>query len=198
MLLVDPIAGIERTPMVEHDHHEEGQDDSHAEGAPDPHVWLSPALVKSQALAICDALVQLDPVHRDEYTTNLSAFVADIDALDAHIRETLSGLGGTKFMVFHPTWGYFARDYGLEQVAVEVGGQEPSAQELARLIEEAREEGIQVVFAQPEFSTQDAETIAEEIGGRVLLISPLAPDWLDNMRSVAETFAQVLGGEDGA
>ena len=66
-----------------------------------------------------------------------------------------------------------------------MGGQEPSAQELAHLIEEAEEKGIRVVFAQPEFSTQDAETIAQEIGGEVLLISPLAPDWLENMRQVA-------------
>jgi zinc transport system substrate-binding protein len=74
-----------------------------------------------------------------------------------------------------------------------VGGQEPSAQELAHLIEEARKEDIRVVFAQPEFSTRDAETIAQEIGGRVLLISPLALDWLENMRIVANTFADVLG-----
>ena len=68
-----------------------------------------------------------------------------------------------------------------------MGGQEPSAQELAHLIEEAEEKGIRVVFAQPEFSTQDAETIAQEIGGEVLLISPLAPDWLENMRQVARS-----------
>jgi zinc transport system substrate-binding protein len=95
-------------------------------------------------------------------------------------------------MVFHPAWGYFARDFGLEQIPVEVGGQEPSAQELAHLIEEAQVENIQVVFAQPEFSTEDAETIAQEIGGEVLLISPLAPDWLENMSKVAQTFTEVL------
>jgi len=76
---------------------------------------------------------------------------------------------------------------------IEIGGQEPSAAELAELITEAQEEGIKVIFAQPEFSTKDAETIASEIGGEVLLISPLAPDWLDNLRRVAQTFAEVLG-----
>ena len=75
---------------------------------------------------------------------------------------------------------------------IEVGGQEPSAQELAALIAEAQHEGIQVVLAQPEFSTQDAETIADEIGGEVLLVSPLAEDWLNNMREVALTFAEFL------
>jgi zinc transport system substrate-binding protein len=193
MAMVDTIAGIERMPMKAH-HDDEGEEE-HAEGAPDTHVWLSPELVKVQARIIYEALAGLDPAHRAEYKTNLEAFVADIDALQAEIEATLSDLETKKFMVFHPAWGYFAHDFGLEQMPVEVGGQEPSAQELAHLIEEAKAENIRVVFAQPEFSTQDAETIAQEIGGEVLLISPLAPDWLENMRTVARTFAGVLGEE---
>jgi zinc transport system substrate-binding protein len=193
MHMVDTIARIERMPMRAHDHHEEaGEAEASTEGAPDPHVWLSPALVKIQAQAIYEALVELDPANEETYSANRDAFIADIDALEADIRATLSDLQHDKFMVFHPAWGYFARDFGLEQIPIEVGGQEPSAQELAALIEHAREEGVRVVFAQPEFSTQDAETIAQEIGGEVLLISPLAPDWLANMRKVAQTFADAL------
>jgi len=199
MLMVDTIADIERRPMDVHHHHDDDHehdddhDDDHHEGAPDPHVWVSPELVKVQSQAIHAALVALDPAHADEYQANLDAFISDIDALEADIQETLVGLESRRFMVFHPAWGYFAHDFGLVQVPVEVGGQEPSAQELAHLIEEAQGEDIRVVFAQPEFSTQAAETIAQEIGGEVLLISPLAPDWLANMRRVAQTFAEVLG-----
>jgi len=171
---------------------EDEEDHEHAAGVPDPHVWLSPELVKVQSRAMYETLAQLDPAHQDEYAANLDAFIAEIDALEADVRASLSGLESNKFMVFHPAWGYFARDFGLEQIPVEVGGQEPSAQELAYLIEVAKQEGIQVIFAQPEFSTQDAETIAQEIDGEVLLISPLAPDWLENMRQVAQTFADVL------
>jgi len=145
-----------------------------------------------QSQAIYEALSELDPQHEADYKANLEAFIADIDDLEADISATLSGLKSNKFMVFHPAWGYFGDDFGLEQIAVEVGGQEPSAQELANLIQEAKEENIQVIFAQPEFSTQDAETIANEIGGEVLLISPLAPDWLQNLRNVAQTFSDVL------
>lgn len=200
MLMVDTIANIERRPMEashthddDHDHdHDDDHDDDHHEGAPDPHVWTSPELVKVQAQAIYAALAQLDPPHADEYQANLDTFIADIDALEADIRQTLAGLESQKFMVFHPAWGYFAHDFGLMQIPVEVGGQEPSAQELAHLIEVAQEEDIRVIFAQPEFSTADAETIAREIDGEVLLISPLAYDWLENMRQVAETFAEVL------
>ncbi len=194
MLMVDTIADVERRPIgAPHTHDDDDHDDDHHEGVPDPHVWVSPELVKVQSQAIHAALVQLDPAHADEYQANLDAFIADIDALEADIQQTLAGLESQKFMVFHPAWGYFARDFDLVQIPVEVGGQEPSAQELAHLIEEAQEEGIRVVFAQPEFSTEDAETIAREIGGEVLLISPLAPDWLANMRRVAQTFAEVLG-----
>jgi zinc transport system substrate-binding protein len=178
MMMVDTTQGIERMGGPEN---------------PDPHIWLSPALVKIQAETICEALVALDAAHADDYRANRDAFVADIDALDAEIRETLADVEQRRFMVFHPSWGYFARDYGLEMMSIEVGGQEPSAAELARLIAKANEEGIEVIFAQPEFSTEAAETIAEEIGGEVLLISPLAEDWLGNMRRVADTFAEQLG-----
>jgi len=174
MLMVDTTQGIEKMGT-------------------DPHIWLSPSLVKIQSQTIYEALAQLDPAREADYKTNLDSFIADIDDLDAEIRETLTGLKTKKFMVFHPAWGYFARDYGLEMIPVEVGGQEPSAAELAALVTETRDEGIKVIFAQPEFSTKDAKTIASEIGGEVLLISPLGPEWLDNLHHVAQTFAEVLG-----
>ena len=96
-------------------------------------------------------------------------------------------------MAFHPSWGYFARDFGLDMIPIELGGQEPSAAELAEADPgKSREMGIRVVFAQPEFSTKSAETIADEIGGDVLLISTLSPDWLTNMRTAADAFADAL------
>ncbi|NWF79405.1 MAG: zinc ABC transporter substrate-binding protein [Chloroflexi bacterium] len=180
MLLVDTAAGIERMPM--------GAGGENR----DPHIWLSPTLVKTQAQTIADALAQIDPEYATAYQSRLDGFHADIDTLDAGIRQTLDGVSQRKFMVFHPSWGYFARDYGLEQIPIEIGGQEPSAAELAALIERAQAEQIKVIFAQPQFSTRDAETIASQIGGEVLLIDPLNPDWLGNLQTVAETFARVM------
>ena len=197
MLIVDTRQGIELIPIAAHDDHGESAagDDPHSdgEGNLDPHIWLSPDLVRTQANIIRDALVQVDPEHRDLYTANLVAFGSELDDLQQDIGQKLAGVVNRKFMVFHPSWGYFAKDFGLEMVAIEVGGQEPSAAELADLIGEARKEGVKVIFAQPEFSTRAAETIARQIGGIVLLISPLAYDWADNLTKVADTLGQVLG-----
>jgi zinc transport system substrate-binding protein len=192
MLMIDTTEGINRVPIDAHYKVElGGRPESDAEGR-DPHIWLSPTLVKTQAQTIHKALIELDPAQEAEYKADLDSFVEDIDRLIAEIEDTLEGVTRRKFMVFHPAWGYFGDDFELEMIPIEVGGQEPSPAELAHLITTAQEEAVRVIFAQPEFSTKDAETIAKEIGGRVLLISPLAPDWLDNLRRVADTFAEAL------
>ena len=207
ILVIDSAKGIERMEMVEHHHHEEEEAEhdhdheaekaareGHDQGAEslDPHIWLSPQLVKIQAENIYQSLVNIDPENEAEYQANLAQFLTEIDQLDQQIEQNLAGIENRQFLVFHPSWGYFARDYDLEQVSIEVGGQEPSAAELGEIVKEAQEEKIKVIFAQPEFSTQSAETIAQEIGGEVLLITPLAPDWSNNLLQVSQTFAEVL------
>jgi zinc transport system substrate-binding protein len=178
MKMVDTTQGVERIATPD--------------GGFNPHIWLSPALVKIQSETIYKVLAELDPAHEADYKSNLDAFIKDIDALDAEIRTTLEKTVSKKFIVFHPAWGYFARDYGLQEIPIEVGGQEPSAQELAELITMAKKDNIKVVFVQPEFSQEDAQTIAKEIGGEVLAINSLSPDWLANLQKVSETFAAVL------
>ncbi|MCD4751554.1 MAG: zinc ABC transporter substrate-binding protein [Anaerolineaceae bacterium] len=196
MVIVDTASGIERLPIMdEHSHENDEKETDHKEGALDPHIWLSPSLVKIQARHIFSALVEADSEHAKEYESNLNAFLSDIESLEEELTQTLSDLETRKFMVFHPSWGYFARDFDLEQIAIEVGGTEPSAEEMVELIEKAQKEDIHVIFAQPEFSQQDAETIANAIGGEVVLISPLAYDWLENLREVAATFSSALGAK---
>ena len=177
MVIVDQSEGIERL------------------GGTDPHIWLSPQLAKIQAQTICDGLVEMDPDNEGFYQANLGSLLFEIDELDASIRDTLAGLESRKLMVFHPAWSYFARDYDLEMIPAQIEGGDPSAAEMADLIRAAKQHKIKVIFAQPEFSTRSAKTIADEIGGEVLLISPLAPDWLDNLQRVADTFSEVLARE---
>ncbi|MDI6638730.1 MAG: zinc ABC transporter substrate-binding protein [Bacillota bacterium] len=159
----------------------------------DPHVWLSPRLVRVQAEHICRGLVKIDPAGREVYEHNKEAFLRELDALDEELARVLAPVRGRRFMVLHPAWGYFARDYGLQELPIEVEGKEPSAKELAALVETARANHVKVVFVQPQMSPRTAEVLARQIGARVVTLDPLARDWAANLRTVAQTLAEVLG-----
>jgi zinc transport system substrate-binding protein len=200
MKMIDLTQGIERQPIAAHEHHGEHDHDhnhNHSEEEKetaqlDPHIWLSPELVKQQAKTIYTGLVELNPKQKDYYQENLEQFLADINALDENIEETLAELEQRTFMVFHPSWGYFAEEYNLEMVPIEVGGSEPSAAELSQFIKQAKEEEISVIFVQPQFGVTSANAIAQSINAEVLQIDPLAENWLENMQSVATTFKAAL------
>ena len=176
------------------EHHDEaahGEDHHEHEGL-DPHIWLSPALVKIQARTILSALQKADPAHRNDYENNYNAFIAQINQLDGDLKKIFAGKKGLQFMVFHPAWGYFAHDYGLEQVPIEVEGKDPKPAQLKELIEHAREKGIKIIFVQPQFSTKSAKVVAQEINGQVAFADPLAKDWMANLRQVADKFQVAL------
>jgi zinc transport system substrate-binding protein len=160
-------------------------------GLGDPHVWVAPDTVRTAAGNIAAGLAAADPAHAAEYAANLRAFRAEIDALDREIRDRLGpGVSGRpsrprKFMVYHPSWAYFAREYGLEEIAIEAEGKEPSAQRLIQLIDRARREGVKVIFVQGGFPRKSAQVIADAIGGRVLTADPQERDWAANLRRVA-------------
>lgn len=161
-------------------------------GRRDPHIWTSPRLVSRQSETIRDALAEMLPQHRPQFAANQARFAADLAALDAELRERLASLRDRRFMIYHPAWGYFASDYGLQQIAIEVEGREPGPQTLARIITEAREAGIRVIFVQAQFSTAAAESVARAIGGQVIPIDPLAEDMIANTRVVAEALTRAL------
>jgi zinc transport system substrate-binding protein len=194
LMIVHTDSGIEKIPMVAHHHHAGGHDHGHGHGPGhlhhglDTHIWLAPDLVRVQAGHILNALRDLDPANASVYEQNHAQFMTDIDILDSDLRQILAEKQGMAFMVFHPSWGYFAKAYGLEQIPVEVEGKEPKARDLKHLIALAKERGITVVFVSPQFSTRSAEMIASSINGQVISIDPLAEDWLGNMRIVAEKF----------
>ncbi|NQT66592.1 MAG: zinc ABC transporter substrate-binding protein [Actinobacteria bacterium] len=159
----------------------------------DPHIWLSPANAKIMVENIYEGLVQIDPQSKEYYKKNLDGYLAELDKLDDEIVQTFSGKENKKIIVFHPTWAYFAKDYGIEQIPIEEEGKEPTAKGIEDLISQAKEYNIKVIFASPEFSTKSAETVAREIGGRVdPTISPLEKDYLENMRKAAEAFAGAM------
>ena len=173
-------------------HHKEENDLRDQHGGFDPHIWLSPSLVKKQVAVITNTLSKIIPEKTSFFQENLKSFTRKIDALDTDLRSTLQGKKGMRFMVFHPSWGYFADDYGLEQIAIETEGKEPKPAQLRKLIEHARKNDIKVVFVQPQFSSKSATVVAREIGGEVIPVDPLAENWLTNMRVVADKFKKAL------
>ena len=202
MKVVRTDKNIEKMPMdVFHTHemHEHAREDEkdngiHEDGdiIMDPHIWLSPPLVLKQSQTILEALAEIDPENAETFKTNHGKFVSQIQNLHEELKEIFTGKQGLQFMVFHPSWGYFARAYGLVQVPAEIEGKEPKPAQLQELIEKARALDIKVVFAQPQFSTRSAELIAREIGGRVILVDPLALDWAKNLREVATAVRSAL------
>lgn len=186
--IVDTSAGIHRRSMDVHHHEEEHHDEEaheHGDAALDPHVWMSPVLAKVLAQNIFDTLVEIDPAGRDVYESGLNSLFEELDGLHSRISSELAPFEGSTLFIFHPALGYFADEYGLKQVAIEAGGKEPSAAELTEIIEHARAEGVEVIFVQPEFSKESASVIAEAIGGQVVGLNPLNPDYINNLNSIA-------------
>jgi zinc transport system substrate-binding protein len=165
----------------------------HGHAGGDPHVWVAPETVAVAARNIAAALERTDPHHAAEYRSNLPRFEADIAALDREIRSRLASSRGGAFLVYHPTWGYFAREYGLRQVAIEAEGKEPSAVRLIQLIDEAKRENVKVVFVQGGFPRKSAQVIADAVGARLVVADPQERDWLGNLRRVTREVEAALG-----
>jgi len=197
MIIVHTDDGIEKMPMargeiIRADKREKSKPEN---SSLDPHIWLSPKLVKIQVENILKVLEKIDPAFRSKYEENYGKFIAEIDKLDKDIKAVLShGLLKRDFIVFHPSWGYFACDYGLIQHPIEIEGKEPKYPELIKLIDFAVNNDIKVVFVQPQFSKRSAEVIATAIKGSVVTVDPLAENWADNLLRVAKVFAKSMGG----
>lgn len=169
-----------------------GHDPHHTHATGDPHIWTSPARVKIMAQKIKDTLSSANPDQQSYFETNLLEFINDLDLLDKDIRTILAKGTNNRFMVFHPAWSYFAKDYGLEQIAIEHEGKEPGARTMQKIIEEGKRLGIKVIFVQKQFSLSIAENIAKMIGATVREMDPLAEDYLRNMRQTATAISGAL------
>ncbi len=150
----------------------------------DPHVWTSPPAARAMVLQLAETLAGMDPRNAAAYRANAAAYAAELDALDAEIRGALAGLSQRRFLVYHPAWGEFAASYGLEQVAIERDGKEPGARSLAEVASAARRDGIRVIFVQPQTSPRSAQTLAAEIGARLVGADPLAADYAAGLRGL--------------
>ncbi|WP_292656405.1 zinc ABC transporter substrate-binding protein [Nitratifractor sp.] len=195
LTIVDLSRAVQKIPMTgghaEHgEQHTSGDEHGHEEHGLDPHIWLSVRNVRKMAPLIEKTLESKDPSHVAEYRKNLADFEKNLQTLDQQIRKILSPLPkGSAFMVVHPSWGYFARDYGLRQMPVEIEGKAPKPRQLMQLIDAAKREKIRAIFVQPEFSDKSARLLAAELGIPVLKISPLAENWNDTLLRLSRALA---------
>ncbi len=158
-------------------------------GNNDPHVWLSLRHLAAFAPLIRDGLADFYPSERERFADNCQRLRQRLEQADAEYARRLAPHRGRAFYVHHPAFGFFARDYGLIQKAVEIEGKDPSPRQLLAVIEAARQEQVKVVIASPQFADRSARILAERIGGQVVKVDPLAPDTIVVVGQLVEAIA---------
>ena len=153
----------------------------------DPHVWMSCSNARIIASNILKALCELEPKNKAFFEKNYLSLLKIIDKRDSTIREGFKNHPEMvrKFVIYHPILTYFARDYQLEQLAIEEEGREPSATQLKSLIERARKEKIKYCLIQAEFANRNTNTFIKESQTKPMNINPLQGDWNWAMQEAA-------------
>jgi zinc transport system substrate-binding protein len=183
--VVDCRIGVELEPIG-------GDGHDHGFGLLDPHIWLDPQRMKIVAATTAKALQALLPDEAAGIGGRLASLHESIDATDARVRTTLAPIAGRTLLVFHPAFGYFTRRYGLIQRALEVDGKAPSARRLAAVVDDLRNQPVPALFVQPQFSRSAAERVAAALDCKLVVLDPLAGDYLSNLETMAERIAEAL------
>ncbi|MCC5811160.1 MAG: zinc ABC transporter substrate-binding protein [Ectothiorhodospiraceae bacterium] len=195
VVVIDSAEGVALRELEGHHHdhgHAHGHRHDHDHGDTDPHLWVSPSIMRNVAVRVAEALAALDPEGEAHYRQGLEDFLGALDTVDAELRDTLSGLQRRTFLVNHPAWGYFADDYDLRQMSIEVDGKEPTPAQLGRFIERARAKEVRLILVQPGFSRRSADVIARELDIDVVEMDPMAEDWLGNLRRMGAVLREAL------
>lgn len=169
-----------------HSHHHEGEHHLDA----DPHYWGSISGVKTIAVNMAKALMEMYPDKAQHISARLDRYTLHLDSLDNAIAAKLEASKGASFVVWHPSLSYFARDYNLNQLSVGQEGKEMSAKGLKDAIEKAAESNAKVFFFQKEYDSRQAQAINEGIGSRLVIINPLEYNWEDQINLIADEIAR--------
>ena len=180
----------EKANLIYASEHRHG-DHVHKSGI-DPHIWLSPREVTTQIDIVYKELCTIFPENKVQFENNYHKLIDSINTRDSLFNFLFSNCNSKKFIIFHPALAYFARDYGLIQIPMEVDGKEPNPNELKKIIDVAIKENIKAVFIQEEFDVENAHSIAKEIDGKVIQLNPLAYNWLESVSEIAESLHKAL------
>ena len=161
-------------------------------GEIDPHVWISLRNAACQVNNICSGLIAVDPANRDYYIKNRDDYLQKLQSLDEELNQTFAGKKNRTFIVHHPAWTYFARDYDLSQVPLMENEKEPGPKYLGEMIDLARRNNITTIFIEPEYNPKAAEVIAREMNARIVTLDPLAENYYESMAYAGREIALSL------
>lgn len=156
----------------------------------DPHIWLSPKLLKQQAHLITETLIDYMPEAKEDFQNRLALLIDKIDALDTSIMALLNTKPNSTVLVTHPAFGYFCRDYGITQLSIEVDGKEPTPKQMTTLLLRAKEEKLKRVFLEPQHSVKGGLRLAQELNAEVIWLDPYNEKVIENLLHIAKVFAQ--------
>jgi zinc transport system substrate-binding protein len=154
----------------------------------DPHVWLDPSLVAIIAKNITESLIKANPKKSDIYRQNYEKFKKELSNIDKRLKEITKKIKQKSFIVYHPSFGYFAKAYGLKQIAIEHEGKSPTLKYLSKIVNYAKKHHIKTIFISPEFSQKEAKFIASKIGAKVEIVNHLSENWDTNILKMAKSF----------
>ncbi len=159
----------------------------------DPHVWLDPLLAKKQVAAIRDAFIEADPAGKDYYTKNAADYMVKLDELDSEFRIAMASCKKKDVLIAHATVGYFCKEYGCNQIAIE--GINPEAEplpaDIVKIVTQARDNKVTTVFVEKLVSPKAAQTIADEINGSTVTFNSVHGITLDEMNR-GETYLSLM------
>ncbi len=170
-------------------------DHMHYEGT-DPHIWLSPTRLMVQAEIIYNRLVKIAPEYKDQMQKNYNNLIVKLKSTNRELKDMFKGYEGAKFIIFHPALTYFAKDYNLVQIPMEIDGKTPTPVYLQQIVDKAKAEGINTVFIQKEFDKDNAALLAKEINGEVIEINPLDGDLINNIVDIAKKLKHSLNKDN--
>ncbi len=174
-----------------HHHHHDGEShNEHEDEEFDPHIWTSVKNARVMASNMARALIALDPSQTDAVNRRLSALDQRLDSIDRSIAARLDSAGSNKFLIWHPSLSYFARDYGLTQIAVGQEAKEVPVGRLKEIIDTATADSITTFFFQKEYDSRQAETVSRELDIKYETIDLLSRDWLEQLNTITDVLTR--------
>ncbi|MFP4647100.1 MAG: metal ABC transporter solute-binding protein, Zn/Mn family [Candidatus Bipolaricaulota bacterium] len=190
IIVVDTSQGVDKKTLNEH-YQLRGEEETVGEDsrAFDPHIWMSPANLKTMAQNIYVGLSKISPSAKDHFQDNLERLLSKITQTQERVEKILQPFEGRSFIAYHPAWGYFGDEYNLHQVAVEENGKEPGPKQIRDIARFAEDRGINEIIASSQFHPSMAKTVARVFGGSITTINPLSENPLDEILKLAQAIA---------